>query len=125
MLTILITSWTRYRETDRRQLPLFPEWERARWLAPLPALGAAVILLALVAVGTPWDAVDVVEHTVAQTEPAVEPEESAETEYDLAAIPDHIKAAAKRYRLPEELITAVITVESNFDHAAISHKGAQ
>lgn len=125
MLTMLITSWTRYRETDQRQLPLFPEWERARHLAPLPAVGAAVILLALVAIGTPWDAVDVLEHTIVQAEPAAEPEESPEPEYDLAAIPDHIKAAAKRYRLPEELITAVITVESNFDHAAVSHKGAQ
>jgi hypothetical protein len=106
---------------------MFPEWERARWLAPLPALGAAVMLLALVAVGTPWAAPEVAEHGVAQTAPAVEPDEVAESdpEYDLAAIPDHIKAAAKRHRLPEELITAVIAVESNFDHAAVSHKGAQ
>jgi hypothetical protein len=127
MLTILIKSWTRYRETDRRQLPLFPEWERARWLAPLPSLGAAVMLVALVAVGTPWTAADVAEHTVALSEPAAEPEpeEPAEPEYDLTAIPDHIKAAAKRHRLSEELITAVIAVESNFDHAAVSHKGAQ
>jgi soluble lytic murein transglycosylase len=128
MLTILIKSWTRYREADRRQLPLFPEWERARWLAPLPSLGAAVMLVALVAVGTPWTAADVAEHTVALREPAAEPEEMeepAEPEYDLTAIPDHIKAAAKRHRLSEELITAVIAVESNFDHAAVSHKGAQ
>src|SRR4029453_6372156 len=52
-------------------------------------------------------------------------EETAAPEYDLAAIPDHIKAAAKRYRLSEELITAVIAVESNFDHAAVSQKGAR
>src|SRR4030095_767214 len=50
---------------------------------------------------------------------------TAAPEYDLAAIPDHIKAAAKRYRLSEELITAVIAVESNFDHAAVSQKGAR
>jgi hypothetical protein len=125
MLTILIKSWTRYREVDPRQLPLFPEWERARWLSPLPSLGAAVMLLALVVVGTPWTAADVAEHAAARTEPAAEPDEPDEPEYDLAAIPDHIKAAAKRHRLPEELIRAVIAVESNFDHAAVSRKGAQ
>lgn len=130
MLTIVINSWTRYREADRRQLPLFPEWERARWLAPLPSLGAAVMLMALVAVGTPWTAADVTEPLVALRQPAAPSEEleepaEPEPEYDLAAIPDHIKAAAKRHRLSEELITAVIAVESNFDHAAVSHKGAQ
>ena len=126
MLTMLTTSWTRYREADRRQLPLFPEWERARWLAPLPSLGAALILAVLVAVGTPWTPADVIEqHAVALTQPATEPDEPAAPAYDLAAIPDHIRAAAKRYRLSEELITAVIAVESNFDHAAVSRKGAQ
>ena len=126
MLTILTTSWTRYREADRRQIPLFPEWERARWLAPLPSLGAALILAVLVAVGTPWTPTDVIEQQVAAlTEPATEPDEPAAPAYDLSAIPDHIRAAAKRYRLSEELITAVIAVESNFDHAAVSRKGAQ
>jgi len=125
MITILIRRWTKYREADRRQLPLFPEWERARWLAPLPSLGAALTLAALVAVGTPWTPEDVIERTAALTTPAAEPEEPAMRTYDLAAIPEHIKAAAKRYRLSEELITAVITVESNFDHAAVSRKGAQ
>jgi len=52
-------------------------------------------------------------------------EETTAPEYDLAAIPDHIKAAATRYRLSEALITAVIAVESNFDHAAVSQKGAR
>ena len=125
MLTILIRSWARYRDADRRQLPLFPEWERARWLAPLPSLGAALMLATLVAAGTPWTATDVIERTAARPEPAGEPDEPATPQYDLAAIPDHIRAAAKRHRLPEELITAVITVESNFDHAAVSRKGAQ
>jgi hypothetical protein len=127
MLTLLTTSWTRYREADRRQIPLFPEWERARWLAPLPSLGAALILAVLVAVGTPWTPTEMIEHAATLTQPA-EPDEPAAPPaptYDLAAIPDHIRAAAKRYRLSEELITAVITVESNFDHAAVSRKGAQ
>ncbi|MEX2223430.1 MAG: transglycosylase SLT domain-containing protein [Candidatus Rokuibacteriota bacterium] len=122
MLTMLIKPWTRYRDIDRRQLALFPEWERARWLAPLPSLGAALALAVLVAVGTPWMPSDVIEHTAALTETAPEIEETPA--YDLTAIPDHIKAAAKRHRLSEELISAVISVESNFDHAAVSHKGA-
>jgi hypothetical protein len=126
MLTILTTSWARYREVDRRQLPLFPEWERARWLAPLPSLGAAILLAVLVAVGTPWTPTEMIEHAATLTEPALEPDEpAAAPAYDLAAIPDHIRAAAKRHRLSEELITAVISVESNFDHAAVSRKGAQ
>jgi transglycosylase-like protein with SLT domain len=125
MVTTLINIWTRYRDADPRQLPLFPEWERARWLAPLPSLGAALALAVLVAVGTPWTPSDGVEQTVSLSEPDTEPDEPATPEYDLAAIPDHIKAAAQRYRLPEELIVAVISVESNFDHAAVSHKGAQ
>ena len=79
----------------------------------------------LVAVGTPWSASDVIEHTTLLMEPAAKIEEPAAPQYDLAAIPAHIKAAAQRHRLSEELITAVISVESNFDHAAVSHKGAR
>jgi hypothetical protein len=52
-------------------------------------------------------------------------EEPAAPQYNLAAIPEHIKVAAQRHRLSEELITAVISVESNFDHAAVSQKGAR
>jgi hypothetical protein len=125
MLTMLIKSWIRYRDVDRRQLPLFPEWERVQWLAPLPSLGAAFALAVLLAAGTPWTTSDVTERAAALTGTADEVEEGATPAYDLAAIPDHIKAAAKRHRLSEELITAVIAVESNFDHAAVSHKGAQ
>ena len=125
MGTMLIKTWTRYFNADRRQLPLFPDWERMRWLSPMPALGAAFALGVLVAVGTPWSASDVIERTVLLMEPAVTIEEPAAPQYNLAAIPDHIKAAAQRHRLSEELITAVISVESNFDHAAVSHKGAR
>jgi Transglycosylase SLT domain len=127
MVTVMLKSWTRYREADRRQIPLFPEWERARWLAPLPSLGAGLTLATLVLVGTPWTDSAVIEQAVAaRPEPAPVPVQAAEPpQYDLAAIPDHIKAAAKRYRLSEELIVAVIAVESNFDHAAVSRKGAQ
>jgi len=123
MLTTLTRTWSRYLDADRRQLPLFPEWERTRWLAPLPSLGAALALAVLFAVGTPWT--PVIEPTASLTEPAAERDESAAPQYDLAAIPDHIKAAAQRHRLSEELITAVIAVESNFDHAAVSQKGAR
>jgi soluble lytic murein transglycosylase-like protein len=37
---------------------------------------------------------------------------------------EHIKAAASRYNLPEALLLAVMSVESNFDHRALSEKGA-
>ena len=125
MVTMLTRTWSRYFDADRRQLPLFPEWERTRWLAPLPSLGAALALAVLFAVGTPWTPSDVIEHTASLTEPAAGRDEPAPPQYDLAAIPDHIKAAAQRHRLSEELITAVISVESNFDHAAVSQKGAR
>jgi hypothetical protein len=123
MVTMLTRTWSRYLDADRRQLPLFPEWERARWLAPLPSLGAALALAVLFSVGTPWTPSDVIEHTASLTEP--DADEPAAPQYDLAAIPDHIKAAAQRHRLSEELISAVIAVESNFDHAAVSQKGAR
>jgi transglycosylase-like protein with SLT domain len=125
MGTMLIKSWTRYLHADRRQLPLFPDWERMRWLSPLPSLGAAFALGVLFAVGTPWSASGVIERTTLLMEPAVSIEEPAAPQYNLAAIPEHIKAAAQRHRLSEELITAVISVESNFDHAAVSQKGAR
>jgi Transglycosylase SLT domain len=125
MVTILIKTWSRYAHADRRQLPLFPDWERMRWLSPLPSLGAAFALGVLFALGTPWTATDVIERTTKLMEPAVTVEEPAAPKYDLAAIPDHIRAAAERHRLSEELITAVISVESNFDHAAVSRKGAK
>jgi len=125
MVTMLTRTWSRYFDADHRQLSLFPEWERMRWLAPMPSLGAALVLAVLFTVGTPWTPSDVIERTASLTEPAAERDAPAPPQYDLAAIPDHIKAAAQRHRLSEELITAVISVESNFDHAAVSQKGAR
>jgi soluble lytic murein transglycosylase-like protein len=37
---------------------------------------------------------------------------------------EHIKLAAEKYRLPENLLRAVMAVESNYDHRALSEKGA-
>ena len=37
---------------------------------------------------------------------------------------EHIRTAAERYKLPEALLLAVMAVESNFDHRAVSEKGA-
>jgi soluble lytic murein transglycosylase-like protein len=37
---------------------------------------------------------------------------------------EHIRQAAEKYRVPEELLLAVMAVESNFDHQALSEKGA-
>jgi soluble lytic murein transglycosylase-like protein len=36
----------------------------------------------------------------------------------------HVRAAAERYQLPVGLLRAVMSVESNFDHRAVSNKGA-
>jgi soluble lytic murein transglycosylase-like protein len=43
----------------------------------------------------------------------------------LDAYDDHIQEASQRFNIPEELIKAVIVVESNFNPKAISHAGAQ
>jgi soluble lytic murein transglycosylase-like protein len=37
---------------------------------------------------------------------------------------EHIRTAAEKYRLPEKLLLAVMAVESNYDHRALSEKGA-
>jgi soluble lytic murein transglycosylase-like protein len=37
---------------------------------------------------------------------------------------EHIHSAAEKYKLPEALLFAVMAVESNFDHRAVSEKGA-
>jgi soluble lytic murein transglycosylase-like protein len=37
---------------------------------------------------------------------------------------EHVRAAAQKYRLPEYLLLAVMSVESNCDHRALSDKGA-
>ena len=75
MVTMLIKTWSRYAHVDRRQIPLFPDWERMRWLSPLPSLGAAFALGVLFALGTPWNASDVIERTTKLMEPAVTVEE--------------------------------------------------
>ena len=37
---------------------------------------------------------------------------------------EHVRSAAEKYRLPEKLLLAVMAVESNYDHRALSEKGA-
>jgi soluble lytic murein transglycosylase-like protein len=37
---------------------------------------------------------------------------------------EHIRQASEKYRVPEELLLAVMAVESNFDHQALSERGA-
>ncbi|HEX9241355.1 MAG TPA: transglycosylase SLT domain-containing protein [Anaeromyxobacter sp.] len=37
---------------------------------------------------------------------------------------EHVRAAAQKYKLPENLLLAVMSVESNCDHRALSEKGA-
>ena len=41
-----------------------------------------------------------------------------------AAYRDHVRRAAETYKLPEELLHAVMAVESGFNPFAMSHKGA-
>jgi hypothetical protein len=92
----------------------------------MPSIAAALGLLVLFAVGTPSVPV-AAKGVVALEERASEAEadEPDSPEYDLSAIPDYIKAASQRHRLSESLIAAVITVESNWDHEAVSPKGAR
>ena len=108
MLARLIHIWNRYRHADERQLALFPDWERAQWMAPMPSIAAALALLVLFAVGAPSVPV-AAKPAVALAEPAaeVDADEADSPEYDLSAIPGYIKAAAQRYRLSESLIAAV------------------
>lgn len=47
-----------------------------------------------------------------------------ETRRSLDQYRTHIREAAEKYRLPEALLLAVMAVESNFDHQALSEKGA-
>ncbi len=42
----------------------------------------------------------------------------------LEAFREHVRLAAVKYRLPEKLLLAVMAVESNYDHRALSEKGA-
>jgi soluble lytic murein transglycosylase-like protein len=42
----------------------------------------------------------------------------------LARWREHIRQAAAKYKIPEALLFAVMAVESNFDHQALSEKGA-
>lgn len=44
---------------------------------------------------------------------------------DTAEYDAHIEAAARMYKIPAELVRAVIVAESNFDPKAVSHAGAQ
>jgi soluble lytic murein transglycosylase-like protein len=37
---------------------------------------------------------------------------------------EHIRAAAAKYNIPQALLLAVMSVESNFEHQAVSEKGA-
>jgi soluble lytic murein transglycosylase-like protein len=49
---------------------------------------------------------------------------AAPTTLKLDKFREHIHAAAEKYRLPEKLLLAVMAVESNYDHRALSEKGA-
>lgn len=103
------------------QLSLFPE--PGNWrplLRLLPWLGSTVGLALLLAIAMPSEVGDrrsalMDDSRLDDDTPVPDPE----------AIRDHIRAAAARHRLSEELITAVIFAESEFDPNAVSRKGAR
>ena len=57
--------------------------------------------------------------------PAMSPARPGPLARPAPAIDSHIRAAAQRYGLSEQLVTAVITVESGFNPRAVSPKGAR
>jgi soluble lytic murein transglycosylase-like protein len=79
--------------------------------------GAGGLLL----VGGP-DEREVVAREIQPSEPAPPQRETASQRQ--ARLQPLIAAAAARYKVPEALLVAVIRVESNFDHNAVSPKGA-
>ncbi|HXH83529.1 MAG TPA: lytic transglycosylase domain-containing protein [Candidatus Tectomicrobia bacterium] len=62
-------------------------------------------------------------YIVAEARRASEPARTATP--PAPTIDDHIREAASRYDVPEELVAAVITVESQFNPRAVSPKGAK
>ncbi len=108
--------------TAWEQLPLFPEpGKRRPLLRLLPWLGSTVGLALLLAVAMPSEVGD--RRSALTDDPRLDDDTAAVP--DPEAIRDHIRAAAARHRLSEELITAVIFAESEFDPNAVSRKGAR
>jgi soluble lytic murein transglycosylase-like protein len=58
----------------------------------------------------------------ARARPGATPAEPASTPFERWK--QHIRLAAEKYKIPEALLFAVMAVESNFDHQALSEKGA-
>jgi soluble lytic murein transglycosylase-like protein len=56
--------------------------------------------------------------------PAPAPTEPATGPVNLTEFDQHVESAAKRYRVPANLLRAVMHAESNFDPGAVSPKGA-
>jgi soluble lytic murein transglycosylase-like protein len=52
------------------------------------------------------------------------PAPGASVPVKLERLREHIRSAAEKYKLPEKLLLAVMAVESNYDHRALSEKGA-
>jgi soluble lytic murein transglycosylase-like protein len=98
------------------------------WRATLPrrALGFGVFVLTAVSAylcqaGVPdaaTRAADEVRRTAAEMTRAAAPAPAP-------TIESHIREAARRYEISEDLVAAVIAVESDFNPRAVSHRGAQ
>lgn len=93
-------------------LPLFPLAARADIYQSVDADGV-IVFTSKPRVGSKKVAVD--------NPPSLPKDRSPErlTRYDA-----HIREAASLYQIPEELVRAVILVESNYDPRAVSHAGA-
>jgi transglycosylase-like protein with SLT domain len=105
-----------------QQLPLFPtlddQWRPSFVL--MPCVRSAVSLTLLLAVTI----TSYVGDRSTESTDGPHPTEEVPAPQDLSAIPAHIKAAAARYRVPEALILAIISVESASNPRAVSPKGA-
>ncbi|MDH3392683.1 MAG: transglycosylase SLT domain-containing protein [Desulfobulbaceae bacterium] len=103
-----------------------------RWSKTLLAVSASVLLIATSASATIYTFVDergVVHMTNVPTDSRYQPGsrfnlKSSKKRAPRGSIESYIQEAARRYNVDPLLVRAVIKVESDFDHRAVSNKGA-
>lgn len=103
-----------------------------RRIPPLLAVGVGVLLFASAASATIYTFVDergVVHMTNVPTDSRYQPGSrfnlrSSKKRAPRGSIEEYIREAANRYNVDPLLVRAVIKVESDFDHRAVSNKGA-
>lgn len=100
-------------DPGQRPRPAFLTAQAGKW---------ALVLALLLAVAT---ASSIGDRGTLSTLGPQERDQEAEVLAPEDAIPAHIEAASARHRVPEALIRAVISVESQFNPDAVSRKGAK